>query len=76
VFPDGHVVPTTPMPWGVYSNWTEEDRHAVVVYLRHLPPIRHQTPEPVPGNAVTFPGAFEEVHAWKEYGTGDATPVR
>jgi mono/diheme cytochrome c family protein len=76
VFPDAHVVPVTSMPWGAYSNWTEEDRHAVVVYLRHLPPIRHQTPEPVPGNAVTLPGAFEEEHAWKDYGTSDATPVR
>ena len=48
-FADGHVVPGTLMPWPVFSNWTEEDRHAVVVYLRHLPLIRHQTPEPVAG---------------------------
>ena len=37
VFPDGHVVADTVMPWANFSNWTEEDRHAVVVYLRHLP---------------------------------------
>jgi hypothetical protein len=76
VFPDGHVVPTTNMPWGAFSNWTEEDRHAVVVYLRHIPAIRNPTPEPVPGNAVTIPGAFDEEHAWKNYGTGAATPVK
>src|SRR4029079_17402643 len=34
VFSDGHVVPGTSMPWGAFSNWSEEDRHAVVVYLR------------------------------------------
>jgi len=76
VFPDGHVVPTTNMPWGAFSNWTEEDRHAVVVYLRHIPAIRHQTPEQVPGNALKVPGAFDEEHAWKDYGVGEATPVR
>lgn len=75
-FPDGHVVPTTNMPWGAFSNWTEEDRHAVVVYLRSIPAIRYQTPEPVPGNAVTVPGAFDQEHAWKQYGVGEATPVK
>jgi hypothetical protein len=76
VFPDGHVVPTTNMPWGAFSNWTEEDRHAVVVYLRHIPAYRNPTPEPVPGNSVTVPGAFDEEHAWKNYGSGAPTPVK
>jgi len=76
VFPDGHVVPTTSMPWGSFSIWSEEDRHAVVVYLRHLPPIRHQTPEPVFGNAVAAPAAVQEDHAWKDYGVGEAKPLR
>jgi hypothetical protein len=68
VFPDGHVVPTTAMPWGVFSNWTDEDRHAVVVYLRHIKPVKHQTPEPVPGNGLTIPGAVEQDYGFKEYG--------
>ncbi len=76
VFPDGHVVPTTTMPWGAFSNWTEEDLHAVVVYLRTIPAFRHQTPEPVPGNAIKVPGAFDEEHAWKDYGLSPATPVK
>jgi len=67
-FPDGHVAPGTVMPWPVFSNWTEEDRHAVVVYLRHLKPISHQTPEPVPGNALTIPGAIEQDYVNKDYG--------
>jgi hypothetical protein len=68
-FSDGHVVVGTAMPWPVFSNWTEEDRHAVVVYLRHLKPIRHATPEPVPGNAITIPGAIEQDYGGKDYGT-------
>ena len=49
VFPDGHVVPSSAMPWANFSNWTEEDRHAVVVYLRHLKPVRHKIPDPIIG---------------------------
>jgi mono/diheme cytochrome c family protein len=75
-FPDGHVVPTTAMPWGVFSNWTEEDRRAVVVYLRHLKAWRHATPEPVPGNAITIPGAVDEDFGAKDYGTGPVTAVK
>ena len=67
-FTDGHVADGTVMPWPVFSNWTEEDRHAVVVYLRHLKPVRHQIPEPVPGNALTIPGAIEQDYAGKDYG--------
>ncbi len=68
-FTDGHVVEATVMPWASFSNWTEEDRYAVVVYLRHLKPIRHATPETVPGNAVTIPGALEQDYGGKDYGT-------
>ena len=67
-FTDGHVVPGTAMPWPMFSHWTEEDRHAVVVYLRHLKPIRHRIPEPTPGNAITIPGAIEQDYAGKDYG--------
>ena len=48
VFPDGHVVSYRVMPWGGYTSWTDEDRHAVVVYLRHVKGVRHETPEPRP----------------------------
>lgn len=67
-FGDGHVAQGTVMPWPVFSSWTEEDRHAVVVYLRHLEPIAHQIPEPAPGNAITIPGAVEQDYALKDYG--------
>ena len=68
VFPDGHVAPGSAMPWPMFSNWSEEDRHAVVVYLRHLPSIAHRIPEPVPGNAITIPGAVEQDYTAKDYG--------
>jgi hypothetical protein len=67
-FPDGHVAPGTAMPWPEFSNWSEEDRHAVVVYLRHIKPVRHQIPEPAPGNAITIPGAIEQDYGGKDYG--------
>jgi mono/diheme cytochrome c family protein len=67
-FADGHVVPGTAMPWPVFSNWSEEDRHAVVVYLRHLKPIVHRIPDPVRGNGITIPGAIEQDYGGKDYG--------
>jgi mono/diheme cytochrome c family protein len=67
-FPDGHVAIGTVMPWPAFSNWTEEDRHAVVVYLRHLKPIAHRIPDPASGNAVTIPGAIEQDYAGRDYG--------
>lgn len=75
-FTDGHVVEGTAMPWPVFSNWSEEDRHAVVVYLRHLKPIRHATPEPVRGRAITVAGAIEEDYGGKDYGTSKAEFVK
>jgi mono/diheme cytochrome c family protein len=68
VFSDGHVVSHTAMPWGNFSNWSEEDRHAVVVYLRHLKPVKHRTPEPGPSTAITVPGAIEQEFVIKDYG--------
>ena len=67
VFPDGHVVPSSAMPWGNFSNWTEEDRHAVVIYLRHLKPVRHNTPEPTHTPDTFEPGVIERDYAFKDY---------
>jgi mono/diheme cytochrome c family protein len=67
-FPDGHVAPTTVMPWPIFSNWTDEDRHAVLVYLRHLKPVRHEIPDPVPGDHLTIPGAIDQDYGLKDYG--------
>lgn len=69
VFPDGHVVPYTAMPWGNFSNWTDEDRHAVVVYLRHLKPARHQIPDPILApTKLRDASAGEEAYGGVDYG--------
>jgi hypothetical protein len=67
VFPDGHVVSYRVMPWGTYTNWTEEDRHAVVIYLRHLPAVRHQIPEPAASEPFSDSAAYEEAYGGKDY---------
>jgi hypothetical protein len=67
-FPDGHVVSYRTMPWGAYTHWTEEDRHAVLVYLRHLPPVPHAIPDPQPGETVE-PPAIEAAYGGYDYGT-------
>lgn len=68
VFPDGHIAPYTVMPWANFSNWTEEDRHAVVVYLRHLKPARHAIPEPLLKATTVKDGAVEEAYGGVDYG--------
>ncbi len=48
---DGRLVHDRVMPWAVWSNWTEEDRRAVVVYLRHLKPVHNKIPEFLPATS-------------------------
>ena len=67
-FPDGHVVPYTTMPWGGFSQLTDEDRHAVVVYLRSLPAVKHKIPDPSFTPAELPPGAIEGISGLKDYG--------
>jgi hypothetical protein len=47
VFRDGRRVHHRHMPWNAFANWTEEDRHAVLAYLRQVMPIAHSIPDPV-----------------------------
>ena len=67
-FPDGHVAIGTVMPWPAFSNWTEEDRHAVVVYLRSLPAVTHRIPDPSFEEPPMPDGAIEGIFGLKDYG--------
>jgi mono/diheme cytochrome c family protein len=42
-FRAGEVVPGTPMPWGAFARFTDDDARAIYRYLRTLPPTRHIT---------------------------------
>ncbi len=42
---DGRLFNPAFMPWAGFSNMTEEDRHALVVYLRNIQPLHHAVPE-------------------------------
>jgi mono/diheme cytochrome c family protein len=48
---DGRVIEPTTMPWAGFSNMTEEDLTALVVYLRHIKPVRHKLPEWSPNSS-------------------------
>ena len=37
-----------PMPWPVYGQMTDDDLRAIYAYLRQIPPIRNQVPDPLP----------------------------
>lgn len=63
-YPDGRSISHRAMPWSAFSNWTDEDLHAVVVYLRHIKPVRHAIPPAAAGQAdATVPGALEVVYS-------------
>jgi hypothetical protein len=63
VYPDGRPISHMAMPWAQFSNLSDEDLHAVVVYLRHIKPVRHEIPPPAAGNASdVVPGAVEVVY--------------
>jgi hypothetical protein len=49
------------MPWAWFANWTEEDRRAVLTYLRQVPAVSHKIPPPTDAASVTYdPDAIEE----------------
>jgi hypothetical protein len=66
--PDGRQIPGHLMPWPAFSHWTDEDMHAVIVYLRHTVPIVHRIPKPSAAD-FTDAGAYEE-----DYGGADYAP--
>ena len=66
-FPDGHIVPYTTMIWANFSHWTEEDRHAVLVYLRNLPPVRNKIPDAILQPGPIPPGTIEGFQGFKDY---------
>jgi hypothetical protein len=68
VFSDGHVTSYRLMPWGAFTNLTEEDRYAILVYLRHLKPVPHAIPDPNPAAPLKLQGAVEAAYAGQDYG--------
>ncbi len=70
---DGRVVFHRSMPWAAYSNWTEEDRRAVLTYLRHLAPVAHRIPDPVASAPFMDPSAVEESYFNDDYGTFESS---
>jgi hypothetical protein len=61
VMRDGRLINNRMMPWATWSNWTEEDKRAVVVYLRHLKPVRNQVPDFSPDAVRRDSTATEQV---------------
>ena len=62
VLPEGRQSYWRRMPWAFFSNWTEEDRHAVLVYLRHVKAVKHTIEDPEPGKVTHDPQATEELY--------------
>jgi hypothetical protein len=57
---DGRQLWYRDMPWAWFSNWTEEDRRAVLTYLRQIPAVSHKIPPPAEPSVTYDPAAIEE----------------
>ena len=62
LLPEGRVAYFQDMPWPVISNLTEEDRYAILVYLRHLKPVVHKILDPDPNAKLDDPAAIESFY--------------
>jgi mono/diheme cytochrome c family protein len=67
VFHDGRVFSSRSMPWPDTANWSDEDIHAVITYLRHIKPVRHEIPGPAPAPPME-PGVMESAWGGKDAG--------
>lgn len=59
ILPEGRPTYWRRMPWPFLSRWTEEDRYAVLVYLRHLTPVYHAIPDSTQGEPFADPNVTE-----------------
>ena len=57
---DGRQMWYRDMPWAWFANWTEEDRRAVLTYLRQVPAVAHEIPPPAEPSVNYDPAAIEE----------------
>jgi len=57
---DGRQLWYRAMPWAWFANWTEEDRRAVLTYLRQVPAVAHKIPPPAEPSVTYDPAAIEE----------------
>ncbi len=54
---DGHMLHWQGMTWDHASNWDDEDIHALIAYLRVLPPVRKEIPadrRPAPDDCEVY----------------------
>ncbi len=72
VFHDGRRINHRQMPWNAFANWTEEDRHAVVTYLRQIKPIKHKIPDPMRDATLENDDAVDYFFG-RDYGTVPST---
>lgn len=63
VLPDGRMIHGRAMPWTQFTNWTEEDMRAVLVYLRSLKPIKNPIPDVSTTESIGDKDAVESFYA-------------
>jgi hypothetical protein len=62
ILPEGRPTYWRRMSWLFFSQWTEEDRYTVLVYLCHLTPVYHKIPDPLQGESPSDPNIAETAY--------------
>lgn len=68
VLSDGRIAYPYMMPWIDFSNLTEEDRYAVLTFLRNIKPVLHR----IPAWSPESPSANEQIWGGQDYALPDA----
>ncbi len=51
---DGRKFLPFPMPWAAFASLKEDDQNAIVAYLRTVPPVHHNIPDPDKPNIFSY----------------------
>lgn len=60
IYHTGRIIEHRDMPWASWSNMSDEDLYALIVYLRHIPPVKNRIPEPTTETEIEDPAAIEQ----------------
>ncbi len=69
LLPEGRVCFPLFMPWADFSNLSEEDRHAIVIFLRQLKPVYHKIPDFSPESDQQYNATYARDYAGHQEGT-------
>jgi len=73
---DGRKLLPFPMPWMGLAQLKDDDKHAIIAYLRTIPPVSHKIPDPETPNIFSYLWGKFRMLVLKESIPGPAYPMK